>query len=176
MPVITINGVEIDVPDTTDKITQPLRVGDPVKLLVKSQYGEPVVCAGVVANFEMFQSLPTITIAYLEGSYTPGLKFAHLNTKSAERYELVHGLDRQLLQIDRSRIEQVLADDVEKKQRDLDDAKAKTALFRRALRRLLLPRTGGRNRCRGLIASTRRSLNACARAACHVAWSRPSPK
>lgn len=128
MPIVTINGVDIEVPDPAPKST-PLRVGDPVKLLVKSQYSEPQVCAGVVAAFEMFQSLPTITVAYLEGSYTPSLKFAHINTKSVDKFELVHGLDRQLLQIDKGRIEQCLADEVEKKQRELDEAKAKQRYF-----------------------------------------------
>lgn len=128
MPIVTINGVDIEVPDAAPKNT-PLRVGDPVKLLVKSQYSEPQVCAGVVAAFEMFKSLPTITVAYLEGSYTPSLKFAHINTESVDKFELVHGLDRRLLQIDKSRVEQCLADEVEKKQRELDEAKAKQRYF-----------------------------------------------
>jgi len=128
MPIVTINGVDIEVPDAAPKTT-PLRVGDPVKLLVKSQYSEPQVCAGVVAAFEMFQSLPTIAVAYLEGSYTPSLKFAHINTKSVDKFELVHGLDRALLTIDKGRIEQCLADEVEKKQRELDEAKAKQRYF-----------------------------------------------
>lgn len=128
MPIVTINGVDIEIPEAPAR-AQPLRVGDPVKLLVKSQYSEPLVCAGVVAAFEMFQSLPTITVAYLEGSYTPTLKFAHINTKAVDKYELVHGLDRQLLQIDKSRIDQCLADEVEKKQRELDEAKAKQRYF-----------------------------------------------
>jgi hypothetical protein len=130
MPIVTINGVEIEVPDSAiTPSKRPLRVGDPVKLLIKAQYGEPSVCAGVVANFEQFQSMPTITVAYPEGSYSPSLKFAHINTKSVDKYELVHGLDRQLLQIDKGRVEQCLADEVEKKQRELDEAKSKQRYF-----------------------------------------------
>ena len=128
MPIVTINGVDIEVPDPAPKTT-PLRIGDPVKLLVKSQYNEPQVCAGVVAAFEMFQSLPTISVAYLEGSYAPSLKFAHINAKSVDKYELVHGLDRALLTIGKGRVEQCLADEVEKKQRELDEAKAKQRYF-----------------------------------------------
>lgn len=131
MPIVTINGVDIDVPDSTIKqSSHTLKVGDPVKLLTKSQYSEPTVCAGVVAGFEMFQSLPTITVAYLAGpAYSPTFAFAHINSKSADKYEMVHGLDRQILEIDRSRIEQVLADAVEKQRRELDEALAKQRFF-----------------------------------------------
>lgn len=131
MPIVTINGVDIDVPDSAIKPSNhALKIGDPVKLLVKSQYSEPTVCAGVVAGFEMFQSLPTISIAYIGGTtYTPEMRFAHINTKSADKYELVHGLDRQILEIDKSRIEQLLADEVEKKRREMDEAMAKQRFF-----------------------------------------------
>lgn len=131
MPIVNINGVDIDVPDSAIKpSTSALKIGDPVKLLVKSQYSEPQVCAGVVVGFEMFQSLPTISVAYLGGgSFSPTFAFAHINTKSADKYELVHGLDRQILQIDRSRIEQVLAEDVEKKRRELDESLSKQRFF-----------------------------------------------
>lgn len=131
MPIVTINGVDIDVPDSAIKPSNhTLKVGHPVKLLVKSQYSEPQVCAGIVAGFEMFQSLPTISVAYIGGtSYAPEMKFAHINTKSADKYELVHGIDRQILELDKSRIEQLLADDVEKKRRELDESLAKQRFF-----------------------------------------------
>lgn len=130
MPIVTINGVDYDVPESAVKNTSPLKIGDPVKLLCKPQYGEHQVFAGVVADFEVFQSLPTIKVAYLGGTtYTPELEFAHVNAKTAEKYELVHGLDRALLEIDRTRVEQLLANEVEKKQRELDEAKAKQRYF-----------------------------------------------
>lgn len=132
MPIVTINGVDIEVPEQAAKPTQPLRVGDPVKLLVKSQYSEPKVCAGVVAGFELFQSLPTVTVAYVDpASYssTGALVFAHINEKSADKYELVHGLDRALLDIDQGRIQQLLQNDVQKKQQDLDEANQRLRFF-----------------------------------------------
>ena len=132
MPVITINGVDIEVPEQAQTPAEPLRVGDPVKLLVKSQYGEPKVCAGVVAGFELFQTMPTITIAYVDPSSYSGtgaLTFAHLNEKSADKYELVHGLDRALLDIDQGRIQQLLQNDIAKKQQELDEAKQRLRFF-----------------------------------------------
>lgn len=132
MPVITINGVDIDVPEQAIKSAAPLRVGDPVKLLVKSQYNEPKVCAGVVAAFELFQSMPTVTIAYVDpSSYgsTGALVFAHINQKSADKYELVHGLDRALLDIDQGRIQQLLQNDIAKKQQELDEANQRLRFF-----------------------------------------------
>ena len=132
MPVITINGVNIEVPEQAQASAEPLRVGDPVKLLVKSQYSDPKVCAGVVAAFELFQTMPTITIAYVDpASYsgTGALVFAHLNEKSADKYELVHGLDRALLDIDQGRIQQLLQNDITKKQQELDEANQRLRFF-----------------------------------------------
>lgn len=132
MPVITINGVNIEVPEQAQASAEPLRVGDPVKLLVKAQYIEPKVCAGVVAGFELFQTMPTITIAYVDpASYTNSgvLMFAHLNAKSADKYELVHGLDRALLDIDQGRIQQLLQNDIATKRRELDEAEQRLRFF-----------------------------------------------
>lgn len=132
MPIVTINGVDIEVPEQAAKPTQPLRVGDPVKLLVKSPYHEPKVCAGVVAAFELFQSLPTVTVAFVDPSTyssTGALVFAHINEKSADKYELVHGLDRALLDIDQGRIQQLLQNDIQKKQQELDEANQRLRFF-----------------------------------------------
>lgn len=132
MPIVTINGVDIEVPEQASKPSQPLRVGDPVKLLVKAQYTEPKVCAGVVAGFELFQSLPTVTIAYVDPvsySSTGALVFAHINTKTADKYELVHGLDRAMLDIDQGRIQQLLQNDIQKKQGELAEAEQRLRFF-----------------------------------------------
>lgn len=96
MTIIEINGVKMEVDLRHAKVVhQNLRIGSKVKLLEKSDYGSPVVHAGVIVGFDMFPSLPTITVAYIKtgyGSDSP-LKFAHVNAQADKKWELISAVD-----------------------------------------------------------------------------------
>lgn len=95
--IVTINGVkmEIDLRQATI-VHENLRVGSKVKLLEKNAYGGPNVWPGVIVGFEPFPSFPTIIVAYMDTSYSGGLKFGHINEKSADKWEMVPSVDDEL--------------------------------------------------------------------------------
>jgi hypothetical protein len=91
---IEINGLkmEIDLRHAT-QIHTDLKIGSKVKILVK-EYSAHTVWHGVIVGFENFPSLPTIEVCYLETGYSdPKLKFASVNTKTSEKYEIVPAID-----------------------------------------------------------------------------------
>jgi hypothetical protein len=96
--IIEVNGVKMEVDLRHARIVhENIKVGSKVKLLVKNDYSGPVVYAGVVVGFEPFDSLPTIIVAYVKEGYTEaGLYFAHVNAKSADKYDMVPSLDDEL--------------------------------------------------------------------------------
>lgn len=96
--IVEINGVKMEVDLRHARIVhENIKVGSKVKLLVKNDYSGPVVYAGVVVGFEPFDTLPTIIVAYVKDGYSDaGLFFAHVNAKSADKYDLVPSLDDEL--------------------------------------------------------------------------------
>lgn len=99
LTVIEVNGVKMEVDLRTARVVhQNLRVGSKVKILDKgNSYGGPTVHAGVIVGFEPFTDLPTIVVAYVKTGYnSEGLSFAHINSKSADRWDLVPSIDDEL--------------------------------------------------------------------------------
>ena len=95
--IVTINGVKMEIDLRHASIVhENLHVGSKVKLLDKSAYGGCQVWPGVIVGFEPFIELPTIIVAYVDTSYSGGLKFAHINSKSADKWELVPSIDDEL--------------------------------------------------------------------------------
>jgi hypothetical protein len=96
--IVEINGVKMEVDLRHARIVhENIKVGSKVKLLSKNDYSGPQVYAGVVVGFEPFESLPTIIVAYVKDGYNDsGLYFAHVNAKSADKYDLVPSLDDEL--------------------------------------------------------------------------------
>jgi hypothetical protein len=93
--IIEINGVkmEVDLRHAT-QIYNELKIGSKVKVLAKEYSSSHQVYHGVIVGFENFPSLPTIEVCYLEHSYgEPKLKFASINTKTSEKFEIVPALD-----------------------------------------------------------------------------------
>ena len=87
--IIEVNGIKMEVDLRHAKRIDHFKVGDPVKVLASGS-GSSEVFAGVIVGFEAFETLPTIVVAYIDASYySGGLKIAHINAKSRDKYELV---------------------------------------------------------------------------------------
>jgi hypothetical protein len=88
---VTIKGLVYEVPVKPIIKQESLRVGDYVKLLMKKSYGEGYESfVGMVLNFEPFENLPTVVIAYLEDDFTgTDMRFLYLNKKSKEKVEII---------------------------------------------------------------------------------------
>lgn len=131
MTIVEINGVKMEVDLRHAKIVhENLRVGTKVKVLTKNDYSGPSVYAGVIVGFEPFPSLPTIIVAYIDTSFTGGLKFAYINSKSAEKWEIVPALDDEL-PIAKNDVLAQFDRQIEQKEAELRDLNAKRDFFLR---------------------------------------------
>lgn len=126
--VIEINGAKFEVDLRQAKRIDTLRVGDPVKVLVKAYDGYKVH-AGTVIGFEPFDNLPTVIVAYLEEGYgTAGIKFLYFNAQSKET-EVVKSIDNDLLEINRANILRQMDGEIEKAKANIQDLQAKRKFF-----------------------------------------------
>lgn len=131
MTIVEINGVKMEVDLRHAKIVhENLRVGTKVKVLTKNDYSGPSVYAGVIVGFEPFPSLPTIIVAYIDTSFTGGLKFAYINSNSAEKWEIVPSLDDEL-PIAKNDVLAQFDRQIEQKEAELRDLKGKRDFFLR---------------------------------------------
>jgi len=134
--IIEINGVKLDVDLRQARRVETLAVGSKVKLLVKTSYGsEPKVHSGVVVGFEAFQSMPTIIVCYLEIEWNETkLHFAYVNTKSAEKYEMVASVDEEL-PVQKADVLSRMDREIEKKREEIADIERKRDYFLRHFNR-----------------------------------------
>jgi hypothetical protein len=132
MTLIEINGVKMEVDLRHAKIVhENLRVGSKVKLLEKSGYGGGAsVWPGVIVGFEPFPTLPTIIVAYMDTGYSGGLKFAHVNSKSADKWELVPSIDDEL-PLAKGDVLSRFDREIEKKQAEKDELERQRDFFLR---------------------------------------------
>lgn len=131
MTLIEINGVKMEVDLRHAKVVhENLRVGSKVKVLEKGAYSGVAVWAGVIVGFEPFPSMPTIIVAYMDTGYSGGLKFAHINSKSADKWELVPAVDDEL-PIAKDDVLARFDRDVEKKQVEIDELQRQRDFFLR---------------------------------------------
>jgi hypothetical protein len=127
--IVEINGIKMEVDLRPARRVEEFRVGDTVKILVKESYGEPTVYTGIIAGFEEFQTMPTIIVAYTKFDYSSAeLKFAYINEKSKEKYELASCTDDKL-PIDKADALKRFDRAIEQKQQEINDMLAKRDFF-----------------------------------------------
>lgn len=85
MPIVEINGVKLDIDERSAKLkaVESYKIGDKVKVLLK-EYSNWKINPGVIVDFDNFENLPTITVAYLTDTYSPELRFAFINSESKD--------------------------------------------------------------------------------------------
>ena len=130
--VIEVNGVKMEVDLRHAKIIHTnIRVGSKVKVLAKGGYGGPEVYPGVVVGFEPFTDLPTIIVAYVTSSYASvELKFAYINSKSADKWDLVPAVDDEL-PLNKADVLACFDRDIAKRENEIADFQAKRDYFLR---------------------------------------------
>lgn len=140
--IVEINGVKMEVDLRHAKIVhENIKVGTKVKLLVKNDYSGATVYAGVVVGFEPFATLPTIIVAYISDGYNDtGLKFAHVNAKSADKYDIVPSIDDEL-PIKKDDVLAQFDRKIESKQAELATLEAQRDYFLRHFNRYFQPQT-----------------------------------
>lgn len=83
--IIEIAGVKLEIDMTTAKVITNYKVGDCVKLLMK-QYGDTFnIYPGIIAGFDDFATMPSITVAYIDSGYSGDvIKFKHVSSQSKD--------------------------------------------------------------------------------------------
>lgn len=126
--IIEVAGVKLEVDLTNAKVIDNYKVGDCVKILVKS-YGDTYnIYPGIIAGFDNFTTQPSITVAYIDSSYSGDvIKFKHITTTSKDvemcplqGYEFPHERTSMIDKFDRA---------ITTKEEELRDLKSKRAFF-----------------------------------------------
>lgn len=83
--IIEINGVKMEIDLRQAKVIDKFKVGDYVKILIRS-YGDNFASyVGNIIGFDNFETTPTIVIAYLKTEYSEAsIQFAYFNSKSKD--------------------------------------------------------------------------------------------
>ena len=125
--VIEVNGIKMEVDLRQATRIDTFKVGDRVKILVKDYSTK--VYHGVVAGFDAFKDMPTIIVAYLDVDYSAAeLKFAYVNTKNAEKFEIVADRD-DAIPVEKADILRKFDREIEKKRAEIDDIDMKRSYF-----------------------------------------------
>lgn len=126
---IEINGVKFDIDLRHAVRVDRLRIGDRVKVLIKSYGDSYSVYHGVIVAFEPFAMLPTIVVAYMELSYMScELRFLSYNAKT-EGTEVVAATDDDALAMDKAAILETLDASIEKAEREIEKLQERKRYF-----------------------------------------------
>lgn len=126
--IIEINGIKMEVDLRHATRLDTFKVGSKVKLLYKDSYNN-AVHSGVVVGFEPFAEMPTIVVCYLETTYSEAkLKFAYVNEKSRDKYELIASIDDEL-PIQKADVLSQMDKEIEKKREEIADLERKRGYF-----------------------------------------------
>lgn len=129
--IVEINGIKMEIDLRSAKRVDEFKVGDRVKVLVK-EYSSTDIYHGAIVGFEQFQSLPTIVVAYVTGSYNPEVKIAYLNTKTMsgedKKFEIVPDAD-EVLPFSKADVIRNFDRQVDVKRNEINDILLKKAYF-----------------------------------------------
>lgn len=126
--IVEINGIKLEIDMRYAKKIENYKIGDNVKVLIKKYSDNYESYPGVIIGFDQFESLPTITICYVELSYDAAdIKFININLKTKD-CEIVHLSDHERA-IDKKRAIDLLDRMVLKGESDLDELKRKRQYF-----------------------------------------------
>ena len=134
--IVEVGGVKLEIDLRHANVIEKFRVGDGVKILVKKYADNYESYPGAIIGFDNFKERPTIIVAYVEAGYsTAEVKMAYINKDTADT-ELVPACEGDFLQIEKSRIEDMLDQQILKAEQSAEDAKAKKAYFLKYFGRL----------------------------------------
>ena len=126
MRTVEINGVKLEVDMRTARKVESYRVGDRVKVL-KKEYSSYKVHPGVIVAFDPFVALPTITVAYIDITYSKAsIEFVFINAET-EGIEMAP-YEGDLL-VDREEVISRIDKEIEGKEREITELTRKKDYF-----------------------------------------------
>lgn len=123
---IEINGVKFEVDLRTAKQITCYRVGDKVKVLIKSYGSTFNSCHGVIVALDSFNQLPTVTVCYITNDYTGELRFAAINSETKD-IEIAPCTDDVI--VDKADILSRIDREITRKEAELEDLNRKRSYF-----------------------------------------------
>lgn len=131
--IVEIDGIKLEIDLRQAKKIEHYKVGDNVRVLVKSYGDEYKVHPGVITGFDEFAKLPTLIISYLELGYNSAdVKFAYINEgkeSKDSKYEIAPAYDLQELFFRKSDVSSMMNREIEKKEDELRDLRSKKNYF-----------------------------------------------
>jgi hypothetical protein len=122
--VVEINGVKMEVDLRTARVVDNYRVGDTVKVLRKEYSGYAVDYA-VIINFTAFEKLPTIELLAVDRDGRVRYQSFNAETKDIE----IAPLNELEVQFDYENITQKLNREIDTKEKELLEARARARAF-----------------------------------------------
>lgn len=131
--IVEIDGIKLEIDLRTAKKIEHFRVGDNVRVLVKSYSDNYKVHPGVIVGFDGFEKLPTICIAYLETSYNAAeVKFAYINAGKESKdckIEITPAFDLDELHFKKSDVISTMQKLIDQKEAEKQDLILKMSYF-----------------------------------------------
>jgi hypothetical protein len=125
--IVEINGIKIEVDLRTAKRVDQYKIGDKVKVLVK-EYSNYVSYPGIIAAFDEFHNLPTITVVYVKTDYNKAeIRYAYINSKTEDAE--IAPCDDSWLPLKQSDMNASFENEILKKQQEIEDIKRKQWYF-----------------------------------------------
>lgn len=127
--IIDINGVKLEVDLRDAKVIDNYKVGQNVRVLTK-EYGDKYkVNPGVIVGFDDFEQLPTITVAYIEISYSGAdVKFLYINSEIKDA-EIAPAYEIEDLRFKKSDVISKFETEISKRQEEIKDIERKKEYF-----------------------------------------------
>ncbi len=127
--IIEIDGVKLEIDLREAKQVDKFRVGQSVKVLVEEYENKFESYPGAIIGFDNFKNRPTIVVAYLKAGYSGAeVEYAYICEGQKKKVEIVPVSDEEI-SFDKGRIIDLLNREIETKEQEYKDAKAKKAYF-----------------------------------------------
>jgi hypothetical protein len=129
MKMFEINGIKLEFDERTAKTVEKYRVGDKIKVLVKSYGDNYSVYPGVIIGFSEFAALPTIDIMYVDRDRWESecFKFVCLNAASKD-IEIAPFNDLECL-LDKQSVIDKMDNSIARKKQELNELEVKREYF-----------------------------------------------
>ena len=126
--IVEINGVKMQVDLRHAKVIEEYKVGDNVKVLIKSYNDNYKSYIGTIIGFDDFKKTPCIVIAYLKIEYSSAsIEFLYYNDKTEDAE--ITSLNEWDLPLTKSEVLDQFTKEQSKKEQELKELKQKETMF-----------------------------------------------
>lgn len=127
---VVVGAVSLAVSREAQIRAEVLKVGDPVRVLIKPEYSNDAkVHTGVIVGFEPFEEHPAVIIAYIEESYGKAEMKTLYYTKATKGVEVIGAAPGIGLATEREKVLEFFDSEQKKKTLELETLAAQRAYF-----------------------------------------------